>query len=103
MTEHRNPTTDEEGTIENLIRQRLIPGIRGVTDIAANKDLVGLSLHIQKYHPNSNFNEQMYRHLAAIGRREVIIPPATGSTADFNTVCKVFEFILPICEPDQKL
>lgn len=93
MTEHRRASLAEMLAINNIVRRRRIPGVVGNTDIASDRGLIALSMHIKASHPDANFERQMYDHLAAIGREEITIPPATGATAALEVGLPVLEFI----------
>jgi len=92
MTEHKTATSNEEGAIEETFRKQRGDLFDQRFDLARNKDLAGLAEHIDRDHPNADFNQSMYDHLAAIGRGEVTIPPARISIK-FDLFDKIYKFI----------
>lgn len=92
MSEHIDASSQEEGAIEATFLSEVAR--KGwLVDVATDRGLVGVALHILKGHTEDNFSDQMYRHIAAIGRGELDRILAPGDTVDINVANRLASFI----------
>ncbi len=92
MSEHIRPSSQEEVIIRNAFRREKTRG-RWPTKQAKDRELVGTALHVLKDHPEDDFSEQMYRHIAATCREELPRVSAPGDTVDVETWHRLTLFI----------
>lgn len=92
MTKHIEVSLPEmeiiQAQVDSLVKRK-----GWVFDAATNRDLVGVALHVLNEHTGENFDDQMYRHIAAIGREELSKMVAPGVTVETKVFGHVYDFI----------
>ena len=66
---------------------------RGIDRVSTDRGLVGLVQHILSDHADGDFKDEMYRHMAAIGRNDIPNQPAPGESVEGYVVYLLQKFI----------